>query len=156
MGKLLVLMMGLPRSGKSTKAQQLSLERGWPIVNRDSIRIALHGQRYVPEAEPMVKAISLVMVRALFNAGHDAIIVDETSIRFETRKFWGSGVPSTEWATKVFNIDTPPEVCLERAASMDDEVIMDVIERMAIDLEPLQETELEFREGDHEIPGKSS
>lgn len=154
--KTIVLMMGLPRSGKSTEAKRLRVEKGWPVVNRDSIRLALHGQRYVTEAEPMVKAMAIIMVRALFNAGHDVIIVDETSIKLETRKFWGSGNPESEWEVKVLHIDTPVEVCLERADLTNDERIKSVIERMDEDFEPLEPNESKLMEGELETLGKSS
>ena len=40
------------RSGKTTWARQ----QGVPIVNRDAIRLALHGQRFEPRAESVVWA----------------------------------------------------------------------------------------------------
>ena len=65
--KTLILTVGLPRSGKSTWAAQT----GWPIVNRDAIRLALHGQAYIQDAEDMVTAIETYMVKALFGAGNN-------------------------------------------------------------------------------------
>lgn len=38
---VLVVMMGLPASGKSTLARALSAETGWPVVDRDIIRAAM-------------------------------------------------------------------------------------------------------------------
>ena len=126
--KHLICMMGLPRSGKSTVARFLSEKLGVPVVNRDAIRSALHGQRFVKSAEPMVKAIAGVMVNALF-AYHKRVIVDETNLRVGTREFWiGLG-----YATEFMNIETPKEVCLARAEFLDDEDIQPVIEKMAED-----------------------
>lgn len=45
--KTVILTSGLPRSGKTTWALKQSLS----IVNRDAIRLALHGQPFIPEAE---------------------------------------------------------------------------------------------------------
>ena len=143
MGELLIIcMMGLPRSGKSTKARVLSEEAGIPIVNRDSIRLALHGQRYVQIAEPMVKAISGIMVNALFIAGHKTVIVDETNMRRSTRDFWASLNPDAR--IEFWYVDTPKEECLRRAQFMNDEIIQPVIERMAADFEPLGEDEKKY------------
>jgi len=139
---LIICMMGLPRSGKSTKARLLSEKCGIPIVNRDSIRLALHGQRFVTLAEPMVKAISGIMVNALFIAGHHTVIVDETNVRRSTRDFWAS--LNKDAKIEFWHIDTPAEVCLERARSMSDATIQPVIERMAEDFEPLQDDEKRF------------
>lgn len=48
----LVLMVGLPRSGKSTIARSGRV----PIVSPDAIRLALHGQPFIASAEPTVWA----------------------------------------------------------------------------------------------------
>jgi len=39
--KILILTVGLPRSGKSTWAAK----KGFPIVSPDAIRLAMHGMR---------------------------------------------------------------------------------------------------------------
>lgn len=104
----LVMTVGLPRSGKSTWAKA----QGVPIVNPDAIRLAVHGQRYRAEAEPLVWSIAQVMVRALFGAGHETVILDATNMNEYRRDQWRS----TEW-TRAFKIfDTPVDVCLARAA----------------------------------------
>ncbi|GAF94425.1 unnamed protein product, partial [marine sediment metagenome] len=64
--KKLILTVGLPRSGKTTWARK----QGIPMVNPDSIRLALHGKAFIEEAEPMIWTIAKYMVRALFIAGH--------------------------------------------------------------------------------------
>lgn len=133
-------MMGLPRSGKTTVARRLSRILGVPIVNRDSIRLALHGQRYQKLAEPMVKAIALVMVRALFEAGHCTVIVDETNIRRSTRDFWRDEA----WVTEILSVFASPEVCLRRAKAADDEAIQSVIVRMADGFEMLEPDEKRY------------
>lgn len=139
MSKTLICMMGLPRSGKSTVARVLSKQLSAPVVNRDSIRLALHGQRYQQLAEPMVKAIAGVMVRSLF-AYHDSVIVDETNIRLSTREFWRGIDPEATF----LNVATPKELCLERARATNDEEIQPVIEKMAAEMEPLVMTEIRY------------
>ncbi len=151
MDRQLVCMLGLPRSGKSTVAGTLSVELGAPVVNRDSIRLALHGQRYVASAELMVKAIAKVMVTSLF-AYHDTVIVDETNIKHSTRAFWRDG----DWKTAFLELDTSKELCLARAKSMNDEQIQPVIERMAAEMEPLGSVEEEveiYWLDDDAVPG---
>ncbi len=47
----LILMVGLPRSGKTTRARQID----HPIVNPDSIRLALHAPHpFLKGMEPFV------------------------------------------------------------------------------------------------------
>ena len=131
--KHLLLMVGLPRSGKSTKAGELSVQFNAPIVNPDSIRVALHGQRFAPQAEPFVWPIARLMVRALFYAGHEVVIVDATNATRKRRDEW----QSAEWKRSFVTIETPKEVCLERAAAEGDTEIVPVIERMAATWEPV-------------------
>ncbi len=76
MNKVLVMMVGFPRSGKSTAARQLATIHNAPIVCPDEIRYALHGEDYIADREPEVWQIAHVMVKALFNAGHQNVILD--------------------------------------------------------------------------------
>ena len=138
MNKTLVLMCGLPRSGKTTRARELSHLDGSPIVCPDAIRLALHGQRYIESAEPYVWSIARTMVEALFRAGHDAVLVDATHGSRKRRDFW----KSPQWRRVFVTLDTPKAVCLERAAKEGDTEIRAVIERMAATWEPVGPDEL--------------
>jgi predicted kinase len=129
----LICTVGLPRSGKSTWAH----EQGFPIVNRDSVRLALHGERFIPQAEPLVAILTKFMVEALFLAGHDTVIVDETNMTRKRRDFWRLPFCNTYFK----HIDTSEEVCLERANQEYDFEILSVIKRMAEEFEPLGEDE---------------
>jgi len=119
----LILTVGLPRSGKTTWARA----QGLPMVNPDAIRRALHGQRFVAEAEPMVWVIAKYMVRSLFLAGHTRVIVDATNTTEKRRAEWYSG----EWGTSVHVIPTSPQECRRRATVLGDTEILPVIDRMA-------------------------
>lgn len=126
--KTLILTCGLPRSGKTTWARK----QGVPIVSPDSIRLALHGQRFLKEAEPMVWTMAAYMAKALFLAGHEKVIVDATNVTAKRREFWLEKFPSTEgYKVDLLIESTAPEVCIERARAEGDETIIPVIERMA-------------------------
>lgn len=105
--KELYVLVGLPRSGKSTWAQQQSV----PIVCPDAIRLALTGQAFVPEAEPMVWTLARYMVRALFLAGHRHVILDACNTTKARRSNW----KSPEWQRTFLWFDTPAGTCQERA-----------------------------------------
>jgi predicted kinase len=118
------ITVGLPRSGKSTWAKTT----GWPIVNPDSIRRALHGQRFYAAAEPFVWALAYTMVEALRLAGHADIVVDATNVSTKRRLEWATRYPDAiDWVI----IDTPPYVCIERAQAEGDMELIPVIRRMA-------------------------
>ena len=121
--KKLILTVGLPSCGKTTWA----LKQGHPVVNRDAIRIALHGQPYIQSAEDMVSAIEYYMVASLFFAGHDTVIVDSTHLRRKYIDRWGYG--NWDLQTRVF--DTSAEVCIKRAKTDGRPELIPIIERMS-------------------------
>lgn len=125
MEKKLILMVGLPRSGKSTWAKQ----QGFPIVNPDAIRLALHGKRFIPSAEPTVWATARLMVEALFLAGHETVIVDATHVTDKRRKIWYSQYANIEYKI----MPTSPQECVNRAEAEQDGEIIPIIARMAMD-----------------------
>lgn len=120
----LLVTIGLPRSGKSTWARTT----GWPIVNPDSIRLALHGQRFYGPAEPFVWAMAHAMVEALRLAGHKRIILDATNVTPKRRAEWEKQYPG---AVEFKVIDATPEECIARAEKENDAEIIPVIKRMA-------------------------
>ena len=129
--KTLILMVGLPRSGKSTWAR----DQGHPIVNPDSIRLALHGKAYIQNAEHYVWAIAHTMVDALFLAGHDTVILDACNNSRKRRDEW----KSDRWTSEFAIVREKTAVCLERAS--DDEILTGVINRMVKYHEPVMEDE---------------
>lgn len=118
----LIVMVGIPRSGKTTWARR----QGFPIVSPDAVRIALHGKPFIPSAEGLVWAMTRVFVRALFLAGHRVVILDATSITEEQRNAW----TSKRWGVRYRFIDTPVEECLRRAKDGGRPDLVPVIKKM--------------------------
>jgi predicted kinase len=127
MGKL-ILMVGLPRSGKSTVARAM----GHPIVSPDAIRLAMHGQRYAMLEEPRVWQTAQLMVRALFLAGHPTVILDATNGTRQRREAWRSD----QWERVFHVVETDAEICRQRARAAADHEIVPIIDRMARAWEP--------------------
>lgn len=132
---LLICMCGLPRSGKSTIVAELSKELGAPIVQKDAIRLALHGRPYETLAEQVVRAVSLLMVRSLFLAGHEVVIADETHYSRAARDFMRDG--DKDWTTQFYHVPTSVEVCKERAVATNQSYLLKVIDEMVARYEPL-------------------
>ena len=131
--KTLIAMMGLPRSGKSTWAG----ERGFPIVNLDAVRLAVHGQAFVAELEKMVWTVADYMTRALLPV-HDTVVFDATNTTRKRR----DALPKGDWEIRFKHIDTDFETCIERAREVDFPI--DVVKRMHEQFEPLEEGELKW------------
>ena len=139
---LLICMLGLPRSGKTTIVRELMKKHQAPVVRRDDIRLALHGKRYEGKAEPFVKAISDVMIRSLFLSGHEVVICDETNYSRAARDYH----KSSDWDTVFYEVPTSPEVCKERALATEQPDLVPVIQQMWERREPLGPDEKRYAE----------
>jgi len=141
--KTLIMMMGLPRSGKSTIAALIRDELpNSAIVEPDAVRLAMHGERYIESAEPYVWATSYVMVEALFRAGTETVIIDSTSMSEGARKSWLKRFGHLDDVViDVVHVETPREVCIDRAYETLQDDLVPVINRMADGYEPLNEVE---------------
>ncbi len=135
-GNKLILTVGLPRSGKSTWARSTE----YPIVSPDAIRLAIHGQAFVDLAEPFVWATAKVMVRALFEAGHKTVIVDATNTTRERRDDW----KSSGWVRQYKTFEASVAVCKERAIQTYRQELIEVIDRMHEQFEPIEIDEWEM------------
>lgn len=121
--KFLHVTVGLPRSGKSWWSKM----QGVPIVNPDSIRMALHGHVFLAEREAEVWQIAQLMVKSLFLAGHQRVILDATNVTPERRANWYSD----QWAIMYHVFPTAKEICLARADEEGREDLFPVIDKMA-------------------------
>lgn len=120
--KTLIITIGLPRSGKSTWARK----QGIPIVNPDSIRLAIHGKNFIQESEDLVWCIAKYMVKALFLAGHDNIILDATNLTSKRRQFW----ISDNWRCVQRYFHVSVSTCIQRARDSGREDLIPIIKEM--------------------------
>lgn len=127
--KVLYMTVGLPRSGKSTWCRQ----QGIPVVCPDEIRLAIHGKPFIKTAEPYVWAIAKTMVKALFGAGHNIVILDACNGNKHTREQWHS----RDWNVYYKPFKASPAECLERPGADD---LVQVIHRMARHWDPPEVT----------------
>lgn len=87
--KNIYILCGLIGSGKSTWAKNFVKNRkDTVIVNKDSIREMLKGQyNYTPNLEPLVKEIAEYSYIKALDSGFN-VVIDETNITKEKRKYW--------------------------------------------------------------------
>lgn len=129
MKKKMVLMVGLPRSGKTTIAKELIKHVDAAIVSPDAIRLSIHGQSFRAESENLVWAIAHHMVDSLFLSGHSTVIIDACNISRKRRAEWLK--PGLEFYA--IELTTPTAVCLDRC---EDPHLEEVVERMSSHYEP--------------------
>ena len=108
----LAIMCGLPRSGKTTLAKRLERD-GWVCVCPDDIRLALHGQPFVKEAESSVWAIVWTRAHTLLQGDH-MVLIDATNLTKKSRSSWRKLAEEFGLDLDIYLVETPFEVCLER------------------------------------------
>lgn len=122
----LLMTVGLPRSGKSTWAKATGL----PMVNPDSIRLALYERPFIASCEDMVWTITKYMVKALFIAGHHQVILDATNIKERDRRNFYPQYNVWE-QVNIIVFRASRELCEKRARQDRKDELLPVIERMS-------------------------
>lgn len=131
----LIVMVGLPRSGKTTIVRKHYKPRGYAIVCPDLVRRAIHGQRFIAETEPFVWATVYAMVDSLLLAGCRVVVDAAHSTK----------VRRAPWVRReaVFHVvSTSEKECIRRAQGEKDEYIIPSIQRQAVqweDVDPVAE-----------------
>ena len=123
----LILMVGLPQSGKTTEA----LKMGFPVVSPEAVRKVLGAYPFDADLEPDVWAMCREMTSALFLAGHKAVIFDATNLKVKHRKSWDKGEGRT---IRYCFVDTPADVCKQRALANGKMNMLNVIDKLSADL----------------------
>lgn len=133
----LYFTIGLPRSGKSTYANEWVKEKPMRVVVcGDDIRFALHGKRFEPLAESMVNAIKLTMIRALLNRGFDVLVDGTHTTRHSIKQL----LEIDRYAIGLLDTNVPTaEECIQRAKDTGQEDLIPVIHRMNKNLEEMWE-----------------
>lgn len=134
----LIIMQGLPASGKTTKAKEMLKADGNAIrVNKDELRLMLHGdRRWSGKQEYVTNQIQDAMILEGLQRGK-TVIVDDTNLtdrRVDHLKYLAMYANGSGKQAKVVihKVDTPFDECIYRDAHRDKSVGRDVIERMAI------------------------
>ena len=115
-GKNLTLMIGLPFSGKSTYVRQLLVRNPIQVIEGESIVIALKSEGINisnDNMEPVYK-VERVMANTFMNRDLP-IIVDNRNLLIEAIFLWRQIAEINGYKTMGRIIDTPLNICLERA-----------------------------------------
>ena len=135
----LFFYIGLPRSGKSTLAKKWQSKGSKRVVlNGDSFRKGVHGQIYIAESEFFVFACMDAAARALLNDGYE-VLIGETSTSLSTiERYYRIDINAESiW------VDTPKDVCIERAKSLNQDYLIPAIERIG---KQFNELKIDFNE----------
>jgi predicted kinase len=79
MAKKLLMLKGLPASGKSTYAKELVKEQGFVRVNKDDLRAMLHGSKHTKGNEAQTLRIRDAVIADSLHNGRN-VVVDDTNL----------------------------------------------------------------------------
>ena len=137
MSKKVIILRGLPASGKSTFARKLLDENpgAYKRLNKDELRVMLDNNHHTTHNEKFIEKVrDLMLVEALLDGKH--VIVDDTNlsdrpverIKNVVRKFNADHNQQVHVEIKEMNISL--EECIERDKSRDKKVGDEVILKM--------------------------
>lgn len=114
----LIMMVGIPGSGKSTKAKEaLAANPDWKYVSRDEVRYEyVSDQNHYFDHEKEVFKEFCLRVEKFLRAGK-TVIADATFINQRSREWFIGNLGVEPVETIVIVMNTPFEVCMERNAA---------------------------------------
>lgn len=130
----LLMLKGLPGSGKSTYAKEL-VAQGWKRVNKDDLRSMIDGGKWSKENEKYIFQREMDLVTSFLYEGFN-VVVDDTNFSREdhwkvfSQKVVGDYGVDCEFEVKFF--DVPVQECIRRDALRGEKSVgAKVIQRMA-------------------------
>lgn len=121
-----VVMIGLPKSGKSTWVDANLPEH--QLICADDIRLGM-GVQYLQEIEGLVWAYHDIMIKAHMNRCR-SIVIDATNTTDRTIKKYKRIADEDGYKFRMIHLPTPVSVCLERNVG-ESAVPQEVIIRMS-------------------------
>ena len=124
---ILTIMIGLPRSGKSTWIKKNKKDA--VVVSPDEIRAKIFGHQFHSNAEDFIWAFAKAMCRLLLEQGKD-VIIDATNINSYSRNVWINIGKQYKAKVRMIWTKTSVQKCLQRNKG-EKSVPKDVILKMA-------------------------
>lgn len=124
----LLMLKGLPASGKSTHAKELAMQ-GWVRVNKDDLRAMLHASKWSKQNEQQILRLRDQIIADSLRAGK-SVVVDDTNLapKHKTRLQELAKEHGATFETKFFDVSV--EECvkrdLQRPVSVGEKVIRDM------------------------------
>ena len=125
--KTLVIMMGLPGSGKSTYVRKHLVPQGFQVVCPDAIRLA-HGHHYLAHMEPLIHATAAMQARQHMLMGLP-VVIDESTTKGQHFQRWKWLAEDFGYEVRLVYMDTDTDLCHERRATETPAFPQEVIDR---------------------------
>ena len=126
----LLLLRGLPASGKTTFAKELVRKDGnWVRVNKDDLRNMLNGGKWSSGRERRVVELERRLVTEALEGGKN-VVVDDTNLNPTHERYFKGLAESHNVDFEIKEFDTPLEECIKRDNARPNGVGETVIRRM--------------------------
>lgn len=120
----MIIMRGLPASGKSTRAKEIMARGGeYFRINRDLLREMLHFNKWTPKNEKLVVKVATRIAREVMKEGFN-VIIDDTNLTKVHVYQWSQ--LAVEFGATVEVVDMTKEVSVEMCIARDAERISPV------------------------------
>lgn len=128
----MIIMQGLPASGKSTRAEELVREMGNAVrINKDLLRKMLHFEKFNGRNEGLTRDAARALARTFLTSDVN-VIIDDTNLNPGTLQSWKDLAKELEAKVEVCKMDTPYQECIERDRKRQNAVGDHVIYQMAM------------------------
>ncbi len=127
----LLMLQGLPASGKSTKAQEIVDQGNWVRLNRDLIREMLHFDKFTPKNEGNTVSAEKALARHFL--GKDInVVIDDCNLNPKNREMWATIATECNAHFETEMVDEDWRVCVTRDQARGWKVGKAVIKNMAL------------------------
>lgn len=129
----LIIMRGLPASGKSTRAEQIVRETGNTVrINRDLLRTMLHFDKWTPQNEKATVEAALNLAGHFLDSGKN-VIIDDTNLTGGTFHSWVDFADDHDAEVQIIDMmkDVTMAECIDRDLAREKSVGPHVIRDMA-------------------------
>lgn len=127
----LLMLKGLPASGKSTRAKEIVSTGNYVRVNRDLLRTMLHFDKWSGQNEGTTVDMEKAIATAALVRG-TSVVVDDCNLNHSNKDMWKEVAKSCNATFGVETIDTSMEECLKRDIGREKAVGSHVITNMAL------------------------
>lgn len=127
----LILLQGIPASGKTTFREKLMSENPgtYDYVNRDEIREFMAAPHWSAEYEQKVLDVELLMAQNIVDFGKN-LIVDDCNVSKKNVSLWWNFAYENDLEFKIERFYVPLNECIERDSSREKPIGVESITRL--------------------------
>lgn len=118
MRQKLVVLRGLPASGKSTYAAQLVIQNNYKRFNRDDMRMMIDNSIFSADNEALITDFMYFMIDTWLEKGYN-VVLDNTHLNPYTVKEARRLAADHDAEIEIRDFDVPVQVCIDRDLQRD-------------------------------------